>query len=379
MRLAFIVLGLAIITGDIAEAQSCRKICYSTEIKNKKGCCVKGTRKAKPTEAEKKKIVCPAGQTATDDTAGNCCWPGQAWAGSKCRGVPSSCPSGMAIKGEECTVKGCAEGKERAEDGVHCCWPGQAWHKGRKKCLGIPTACPAGQKVRGEDCVAAGIGGWIALKGGAFGMGSMGGDRDEKPVHAVQIGDFSITKTEVTVGQYKTCVDAGKCTPPGNTGGCTYGQADKDDHPVNCVSWKQAKAFCKYGGGRLPTEAEWEFAARGRGGPVTYPWGERRPTCQYAIMKSCRGRQTSPVCTRTPGHTADGLCDMAGNVWEWTADWYGAGYYKDSGELNPKGPEQGKMRVRRGGSFADAALRTTDRNAGDPTADSENLGFRCAR
>ena len=373
--------GLVIGLAAEAQAQTCRKICYPSEGKDDNGCCVdkRFLKPKKTTEPEKK---CPLGKMVSADTAKNCCWPGQVWAGGQCRGIPSTCPAGHAVEKEECVVRGCPTGKTRTEDGVHCCWPGQVWAKGQKRCVGIPSKCPKNWKVEGQDCLQKGIGGWVALPGGRFGMGSEGGDRDEAPVHLAELSGFSIKKSEVTVAEYRVCVEEGKCTPAADDAvGCNWSTqaGDREDHPINCVTFEQAERFCAFAGGRLPTEAEWEFAARGGGKGVTYPWGEDGPSCRVAIIQECRGSSTAPVCTRLPGHTEQGLCDMAGNVWEWTQDWYHKNTYKTAGPKDPMGPDSGSKRVRRGGSFSDTSVRTTDRSASAPGETAANIGFRCVR
>ena len=133
------------------------------------------------------------------------------------------------------------------------------------------------------------------------------------------VKSFQLAKTEVTNKQYKACVEAGACTPPSSYEG-------GDDQPVVNVDWNQAKAFSEWVGGRLPSEAEWEYAARSGGKERKYPWGDEEPSCERAVMNQggngCGRNATWPVCSKTAGNTSQGLCDMAGNVWEWTQDWY---------------------------------------------------------
>ncbi len=195
--------------------------------------------------------------------------------------------------------------------------------------------------------------------------------------------EFKIDKTEVTVAAYAKCVQSGKCSAsglnmpfwngqdqPSNAQYCNWGKSDRNDHPLNCVDWTQADSFCKWAGKRLPTEQEWEKAARGTDGR-TYPWGEQEPTCDRTIMSQggygCGQDRTWPVCSKTQGNSPYGACDMAGNVWEWTADWY---------TVNSK-------RVLRGGSwyFGDtSSFRAASRNDfGLPVFRDFNSGFRCAQ
>ncbi len=228
---------------------------------------------------------------------------------------------------------------------------------------------------------------WVTLPGGSFMMGSTRGRRHEQPVHRVIVGAFEISKAEVTVGQYRLCVEAGECTEPESRWeGCNWGRPDREDHPVNCVDWTQAVQFARWVGGRLPTEAEWEFAARSRGQDRTYPWGEEAPTCQRAVMpgpggNGCGRHGTWPVCSKPRGNTEQGLCDMAGNVWEWVADWYQQDYYADSPVDNPQGPAWGHYRGARGGAWFPPTeyLRTTARYGDRPGGQRFDVGFRVVR
>ena len=227
---------------------------------------------------------------------------------------------------------------------------------------------------------------WVRIAGGAYRMGSADGSDDERPVHEVEVGTFEMARTETTVEQYGACVKAGACTAPRSSNKYdNWGKAGRERHPVNTVTWDHAVAFCRWAGGRLPTEAEWEYAARGRGRPVTYPWGEEKATCDRAVMNGggygCGEDRTWPVCSKERGNTPEGLCDMAGNVWEWVSDWYDKGYYASSPRRSPSGPSRGSGRVLRGGSFGSyaAGLRVSYRNVYSPGVASVVLGFRCAR
>ena len=197
----------------------------------------------------------------------------------------------------------------------------------------------------------------------------------ESPQHSVTLGDLWIDRTEVSNGQYQKCVEAGKCPGAGCSAGSSYNAADQ---PVVCVSWEDAVAYCAWAGARLPTEAEWEKAARGTDGWV-YPWGNEEPDCSRLNYAGCIGKP-SEVGSYASGASPYGALDMAGNVWEWVSDWYGAGYYAGSPRENPIGPGSGEYRVIRGGSwsFVSGYVRAAVRSWYDPTYLDIYLGFRCA-
>jgi iron(II)-dependent oxidoreductase len=199
----------------------------------------------------------------------------------------------------------------------------------------------------------------------------------------VTVPSFEMLKTEVTVNQYKACVDAGKCDKPrdkSDSSYCNWGYSDRGNHPINCVDWSQARAYCQWTGGRLPSEAEWEYAARGGGKSRKYPWGDQTATCDYAVMSGegkngCGQDRTWPVCSKQSGDTIQGLCDMAGNVWEWVEDLYHDTYKgapADGSAWTSGGEEK---RVIRGGSwdygypdFLRASNRNRNNNNSAPMA-----------
>ena len=204
---------------------------------------------------------------------------------------------------------------------------------------------------------------------------------DEEPIHHVVLDAFSIDKTEVTNALYKACEDQGACNPPqessSNTQSSYYGNPTFDDYPVIYVTWDQARTYCEWRGARLPTEAEWEKAARGTDGR-TYPWGEKIDET-FANFNYSVG-DTTAVGSYENGKSPYGAYDMAGNVWEWVADWYSDTYYGRSPAENPPGPASGEMRVLRGGSWGlvGVSVSTSYRYARDPAESSPDLGFRCA-
>jgi formylglycine-generating enzyme required for sulfatase activity len=211
---------------------------------------------------------------------------------------------------------------------------------------------------------------------GEFIMGSDEGGSDERPVHTVYLDAFYIDKTEVTNAQYRKCVEAGGCDTPVKT--TYYDNADYSQHPVVYVSWNDADDYCRWAGKRLPTEAEWEKAARGTDGR-TYPWGEGID-CDHAQYGGCGGG-TAPVGSKPKGASPYSALDMAGNVWEWVADWYDSDYYSQSPGRNPPGPDSGVGRVLRGGSLHGSQRFThcAYRVGGNPRYWYFYVGFRCAR
>ena len=225
---------------------------------------------------------------------------------------------------------------------------------------------------------------WVKIPGGTFQMGSTESS-DEQPVHRVRVKAFELARTEVTVAQYRACVEAGACTTPKTGGGCNWGKSDRADHPVNCVDWSQARAFSRWAGGRLPTEAEWEYAARSGGRDQRYPWGNEKASCRRAIMNDgglgCGKKQTWPVCSKASGNSAHGLCDLAGNVWEWVEDWYHGDYKGAPSDASAWTSPAGSSRVVRGGGWRyDASnCRAALRDRLGPGYRYDYLGFRPAR
>ena len=145
----------------------------------------------------------------------------------------------------------------------------------------------------------------------------------EYPYHSVTVPGFKIDKYEVTASEYKACVTASGCTAANTDSGCNYNVSGKESHPINCVDWAQAKAYCTWAGKRLPTEAEWEKAARGTDGRK-YPWGNDALDCDHAVHSAngCSNSSTAPVGSKPAGVSPYGAEDMVGNVWEWVEDWY---------------------------------------------------------
>ncbi len=220
----------------------------------------------------------------------------------------------------------------------------------------------------------------IYIPGGTFQMGSNDGSSDEEPVHSVTLSPYWIDRTEVTNGMYARCVRAGKCSPPDDYGSYTrfsyYGNSTYYDYPVIYVSWHDAKAYCEWAGKQLPTEAQWEFAARGEN-EHTYPWGDTSPSCSKANYSGCAG-DTVEVGSYQSGKSPFGVYHMAGNVWEWVYDWYGN--YSSSSQTDPTGPSSGDYRVLRGGSWLvdENLIRSSLRLRYSPDRSYINYGFRCS-
>ena len=219
----------------------------------------------------------------------------------------------------------------------------------------------------------------VRVQGGTFKMGSTDGGEDERPVTETTVATFDIGLTEVTVAAYRACVEQGKCTAPDEGPYCTWGKPGMDRHPVNCVDWQQASAYCAFVGKRLPTEAEWEFAARGAD-DRRYPWKDGPPTNQLCwngegndLGKS--NRQGTCAAGRYPtGASPFGVLDMAGNVWEWTASAYCPSY-------EGKGCSEDRKVIRGGGwnNVKAEYVRAQDRSSESVKARNDNVGLRCAR
>ncbi len=240
------------------------------------------------------------------------------------------------------------------------------------------------QNITGKDG-----GPMVLVPAGEFTMGSNEGNEDEKPVHRVSLDAYYLDKYEVTVGQYAKFLEArGVNGPPMWT---TMDQPPHQKRPVVNVDWSDASTYCEWAGKRLPTEAEWEKAARGTDGR-TYPWGNEPPDpfrANYGKEKWNNHAVLVPVGQLKDGKSPYGIYDLAGNVWEWVSDWYDPDYYTTSPSRNPKGPENGKYKVLRGGSWdlAPENLRSSRRDLNIPSASDYNSpsyrnfnsGFRCAK
>jgi len=225
----------------------------------------------------------------------------------------------------------------------------------------------------------------VFIASGEFQMGAAEADDEageaEKPLHWIYLSPYWIDRTEITNVQYAQCVQAGECQPPEKSGSKTrpvyFGAAQYQDYPVIYVSWEDASTYCQWAGRRLPTEAEWEKAARGSTAQI-YPWGDQVEP-RNANFNHLIG-DTSRAGAYPDGASPYGALDMAGNVAEWVADWYGEGYYAVSTYKNPAGPKSGEFRMLRGGSWVNQlrSLRVTFRIWNYPSLRSDTIGFRCA-
>ncbi|MFO0618171.1 MAG: bifunctional serine/threonine-protein kinase/formylglycine-generating enzyme family protein [Polyangiaceae bacterium] len=281
----------------------------------------------------------------------------------------------------------------------------------------VASAPPASASASATAAAPAGVcpEGMIFHEAGTMIMGSKeGGKSDSKPTHKVTVSAFCLDKFEVTAGLYAKCVEAGDCekspdgvqypniTPAAKEAYkelCTGRNKDLVDHPINCVDWQMADTYCKWKKAALPTEAQWEYAARGKG-QRDFPWGDDPPSIkrlnacgtecaewatQHKVVLQAMYPEsdgffgTAPVGHFPEGASANGVMDLAGNVWEWTADWYGP--YTEDAATDPKGAEKGDERVVRGGSFngreADWA-KPSFRWRSPPEVYNHAIGFRCA-
>ncbi len=254
----------------------------------------------------------------------------------------------------------------------------------------VPTVVPTPTLAPGATQVSA-VDGMVQLyvPAGEFGMGSDSAAPDQAPFHAVDLDAFWIDRTEVTVAQYTQCVQAGICSVPLELRSVTHDSYFENpefaSHPVIFVSWPQARAYCEWTGRRLPTEAEWEKAARGADARL-YPWGNDPADPTRLNFQASGFNDTVPVGQYPTGVSPYGALDMAGNVSEWVSDWYDPGYYAVSPERNPRGPEQtgcpgGDCRPLRGGNWngRPEEVTTSVRLFYGPNESRDAFGVRCAQ
>ncbi|OAI44395.1 hypothetical protein AYO43_09225 [Nitrospira sp. SCGC AG-212-E16] len=221
----------------------------------------------------------------------------------------------------------------------------------------------------------------VLVPAGEFLMGSWTGDPDEQPMRRVYLDAYFMDKDQLTVGEYAKFLEATSHGIPPEWN--IMSRAMPKQRPVVNVEWADAVAYCKWAGKRLPTEAEWEKAARGTDGR-TYPWGDEPPTKFHGNMKKELWNNhmgLTPVGMFGDGRSPYGINDMAGNVWEWVNDWYDPNYYRTGPQRNPTGPATGNHKVVRGGSWGSGpeGMRASERETRLPSFQGYGTGFRCAK
>jgi len=239
----------------------------------------------------------------------------------------------------------------------------------------------------------------VLIPAGPFLMGCEGWGQSESPVHEVHLDNFWMDETPVTNRHFASFVQRTEYRTEAERAGTAWGfhagkydsipglnwrgyaQQGREDHPVVLVTWSDASAYCEWAGKRLPTEAQWEKAARGGLLGKLYPWGDDSPDGSQCNFASSPSDIPPTSAVKKFGPNGYGVYDMVGNVWQWCADWYGNKYYANCPRTNPPGPTDGVTRVRRGGSWnviQTFRLRCANRGAMTPSACAPNVGFRCA-
>lgn len=214
--------------------------------------------------------------------------------------------------------------------------------------------------------------GFVLVEGGTFFMGNNDGEEDEKPQHWVNVNSFYIDKYEVTVAKYKKFCEATNREMPKEP---KWGWRDQD--PITTISWFDANDFAKWSGKRLPTEAEWEYAARGGNKSKSYTFSGSNNVNDIAWHWDNSNKQAHEIGLKKPNELD--IYDLTGNVWEWCSDWYNLKYHLNSPRNNPQGPETGEKKILRGGSWYSysSALRITYQSNSDPNTKYAHIGFRC--
>jgi formylglycine-generating enzyme required for sulfatase activity len=250
----------------------------------------------------------------------------------------------------------------------------------------------------GFNAAAASLLGFCAL---ALASGC-GGTPNTGPAHPVEVTGCFMDRHEVTVAAYTRCVQEGGCPQPAWLGTqaatqnptaaeyyyqCNFGRDDRANMPMNCVTWSEADAYCAWAGKRLPSESEWEYAARSGGLPQRYPWGNDPATCARSVMDggngvgvACGANLTREVCSTEAGNTQHSLCDMSGNVWEWVADDYLPSYYNHPADGSAVKNAGANAKVIRGGGYRSEVgdLHGLVRKGFAVNAFDIDIGFRCA-
>ena len=224
--------------------------------------------------------------------------------------------------------------------------------------------------------------GMVQVPAGWFTMGDPTGASDEQPARSVFIAAFEIDRVEATQAEWQACFEAGVCAPVLCQDSPYWNPEMFPDYPALCMTWSQARTYCEFHGKRLPSEAEWERAARGDGAR-RFAWGDDAPDCARVNFDDC-GNLPDEVDSLPTGAAPFGALHMTGNVREWTADWYAADAYATQPAQDPTGPTDGNERVVRGGGFntpgdLTGALRAAARDKLNPILGEYDLGVRCAK
>lgn len=222
--------------------------------------------------------------------------------------------------------------------------------------------------------------GMVLIPAGEFLMGTEDGLQDARPLHRVHLSSYWFDQYEATNARYRQCVQGGGCTPPKDLK--TFDDPQQERHPVTNITWSQARSFCQWQGKRLPTEAEWEKAARGTDGR-RYPWGNDEEVLKNHVRKQelkADSSGTEPVRRQTATASPYGVFDLIGSVSEWVKDWYAEDFYQASPTRDPQGPSRGSFRVLRGGEWNEKApnFQASYRGWDDVTYWGPTLGVRCA-
>jgi len=376
---------------------------------------------------------CSEGRVASDATEGHCCWPGQSWSSAEesCVGAPTSCPAGRIAHGARCVVgtpggvpavaaNGAIDVSDVSPADVAILINGNAVGVGEGEYGGLQlgeavvvlrapgmvdevidaelTEDAPVFEVRGVELEEQELQvppGMVHIAAGDVVIGCEEAmhpacGADEAPPREVSLSGFFIDRTEVSVADYRACVSIGACKPAemvDSSPACNAGATERDHHPINCVSWAQAAAYCRWAGKRLPTEAEWARAARGDAAHPQ-PWGEAPASCERAIVHDdthedagCGRGNTWHTWARPEGASTVGVLNLAGNVREWVSDFYTADPSSIEEPRDPGGPSSGAKRVVRGGGFATSAesVHVSMREGVPPDTAEPDIGFRCAR
>ena len=283
-------------------------------------------------------------------------------------GSPQPCAVGVCVH-NTCTDPGVCDGDEDCTSPSTCM---------NGTCVTIDASTPEAPPPDGQPPPEMTmIPGGMFLRGCNSALEDCSQHNDELPFAQITISAFLIDSTEVTQIAYQQCITAGSCTTPSNG----FDPTNEAAYPVDGVTWQQAVDYCTFRNKRLPTEAEWEKAARGVGGHI-YPWGDAVPNCTLAHYLDCTQGNTSAIVVGSrAGDSPFGLKDMGGNVSEWVADWYKSSGYDPVATTDPQGPATGTSKVIRGGGwgFGSLFLRVANRHFANPTFAGDQFGFRCAK